>query len=72
MFLLVVFDHTKALLKNKQELPLWLSGLGTLRSLTEDAGLIPGLAQWVKDTAGCKLWYKSQMRLGSSVAMAVV
>ena len=33
----------------------------------EDAGLIPGLAQWVKD-----LWCRSQTRLGSHVAVAVV
>ena len=30
------------------ELVLWLSGLRTQRCLSEDAGLIPGLAQWVK------------------------
>ena len=34
-----------------QEFPLWLSGLRTLHSVHEDAGLIPGLAQWAKDRA---------------------
>ena len=29
--------------------PLWLIGLRTQHSLHEDAALIPGLAQWVKD-----------------------
>ena len=32
-----------------QEFSLWLSRLRALRSLREDRGLIPGLAQWVKD-----------------------
>ena len=32
-----------------EELLLWLSGLRTQHSLCKDMGLIPGLAQWVKD-----------------------
>ena len=31
------------------ELLLWLSGLRTQHSIHKDVGLIPGLAQWVKD-----------------------
>ena len=31
------------------EFPLWLHGLRTKCCLCEDAGLIPGLTQWVKD-----------------------
>ena len=44
------------------EFPLWLSGLRTCHSLYEEAGLIPGLTQWLKDLALC----------GSSIAVAVV
>ena len=32
-----------------QEFPLGLIGLRIWRSLCEDAGLIPGLTQWVKN-----------------------
>ena len=34
-----------------REFPLWLSGLRTQGSVYENAGLIPGPAQWVKDLA---------------------
>ena len=38
----------------------------------EDLSLIPGLAQWVKDLVFHELWRRSQMQLGSCVAVAVV
>ena len=34
-----------------REFPLWLSRLRPGHSIYEDAGLIPGLLQWVKDPA---------------------
>ena len=37
----------------------------------EVAGLIPGLAQWVKDLALPELWYRSQTWLGSRIAVAL-
>ena len=41
-------------------------------STHEDVGLIPGLAQWVKGSDCCKLWFRLQTWLRPGVAVAVV
>ena len=40
-------------------------------SIHEDQGLTPGIAQWVKTQHCHELWFRSQMWLGSGVAVAM-
>ena len=47
-------------------------GLTNPTRIPKDVGLVPGLAQWVKDLVWHELWCRSQTRLGSGVAVAVM
>ena len=48
------------------EFPLWLSQLRTCHGILENAGLIPGLTQWVKDLAWLWLWLQLWLWLAAA------
>ena len=54
-----------------REFPLWLNG-NESNTIHGDAGLIPGLSQWVKIWCCGELWCRSQTQLRSGIAVAVV
>ena len=58
--------------KRNQEFSWWLSGLGSRRSVREDAGSIPGFTHWAQDLASPHVWHRSQTQLASGVAGVVV
>ena len=52
--------------------PIVVQWLTNLTRNHEVVGLIPALAQWVKDPRCCELWGRSQTWLRSGVAVALV
>ena len=54
------------------QVPIVPQQVANLSRIYEDSGLIPGLAQWVKDLALPQTVCKSQTQLGSGIVVAVV
>ena len=69
---LLILRGSCALTKRGGGVPIVAQWVKNQINIPEDADLMPGLDQWVKNLVCYELWCRLQMQLRSHVAVAVV
>ena len=69
----IIWYHSYVVSKKKNDIGVSIvtQQVTNLTSIHENSGLIPGLAQWIKDLHWHELWWKSQTWLRSCVPLSV-